>query len=62
MVLIAKLLVNGSVLKPQTSAVTSVGRQVLDVLAAVREEEPGSLADQIYSNTLRLFFPGEPQP
>ena len=33
--------------------------QVLDVLAAVREEDPHCLAQQIYSNSVRLFFPSE---
>lgn len=30
--------------------------QVLEVLAAVRQEEQESLADQIYSNTMKMFF------
>ncbi|XP_037068055.1 LOW QUALITY PROTEIN: putative deoxyribonuclease TATDN1 [Pollicipes pollicipes] len=31
--------------------------QVLDVLAAVREEDPDTLAEQIFVNTTKLFFP-----
>lgn len=33
--------------------------QVLEVLAAVRKEDPEVLANAIYDNTLKLFFPSE---
>ncbi|KAF0300625.1 putative deoxyribonuclease TATDN1 [Amphibalanus amphitrite] len=33
--------------------------QVLDVLAGVREEDADALAEQVYANTMRLFFPNE---
>jgi TatD DNase family protein len=33
--------------------------QVLEVLAAVRNEDPHTLSEQIYRNTCQLFFPNE---
>ena len=33
--------------------------QVLDVMAAVRNEDPDELAEAMYQNTIKLFFPGE---
>lgn len=31
--------------------------QVIEVLAAIRNESKEALADTIYKNTLRMFFP-----
>ena len=34
-------------------------RQVLEVLAGVREEDADIIAEAAYSNTMALFFPNE---
>jgi Tat protein secretion system quality control protein TatD with DNase activity len=34
-------------------------RQILEVLARVRDEEEEYLCNQIYKNTMKLFFPYE---
>ena len=31
-------------------------RQVLEIIAAVKEEDPQELAEKIYENTERIFF------
>ena len=34
--------------------------QVMEVVAAVRGQDKHVLAEQIYSNTMRMFFPSHP--
>ena len=34
--------------------------QVMEVVAAVRGQDMYTLAEQIYSNTMRMFFPSHP--
>lgn len=34
-------------------------RQILEVLTAIKKEDPTELAEQLYSNTMKLFFPSE---
>lgn len=36
-----------------------VCRQILEVLAAIKKEDPTELAEQLYSNTMKLFFPSK---
>ena len=34
-------------------------RQVLEVMAGARGEDPVTLAEAMYENTMRLFFPSD---
>ena len=40
---------------PSHSTVYTIYRQVLEVIAGVREEDPEELALSIYQNTIKLF-------
>lgn len=42
-----------------TSGAERGGRQVLEVVAGYREEDPDTIVDACYRNTLRVFFPDE---
>lgn len=41
------------------SMIISIYSQILEVLARIRDEEEEYLCNQIYKNTMKLFFPYE---